>query len=102
MPNRLLPALTAALLLLSAVGAARAGGNWPCFRGRTGLGYTDEPDLPLNWNGKDGTNVLWSSPLVGQGHASPIVWGDKLFVCTALWAKDAVREAVIPEQHVLC
>lgn len=101
MPKRLIPALTVGLLVLSAV-VARAGENWPCFRGPTGLGYTDEPNLPLHWDAKDGTNVLWTSPLVGQGHASPIVWGDKVFVCTALWAPGAVREAVIPEQHVLC
>src|SRR5580658_8262740 len=101
MQNRLIPTLAAGLMILSSI-AARAGENWPAFRGPTGLGYTDEKNLPLNWDAKDGKNVLWKSPLIGQGHASPIVWGDKVFVCTALWGKNVTREAVIPEQHVLC
>ena len=51
---------------------------------------------------RDGKNVLWKSPLVMQGHASPIVWGDKVFDCTVFWAAPNVpHEAVIPDQHVL-
>ena len=49
------------------------------------------------------SNVLWKSPLHGQGHASPIVWNDRVFVCTAFWpATVREREKVIPEQHVGC
>ena len=41
--------------------------------------------------------------LVGQGHASPIVWGDRVFICTAHWPETVrKREEVIPEHHVLC
>ena len=48
-------------------------------------------------------NVVWKTPLRGQGHASPIVWGDRLFVCTAAWPPQVQkREEVIPEHHVLC
>src|SRR4051794_18768100 len=62
MSNRLLTRLAGSLLLLLVVttAVARGGENWPGFRGPTGLGYTDEANLPLNWGGKDGTNVLWS------------------------------------------
>jgi hypothetical protein len=46
---------------------------------------------------------LWKSPLVGEGHASPIVSGERLFVCTANWPESVKdRKAVIPEHHVLC
>jgi len=41
----------AAMLPLAAEGVLRAG-EWPGWRGPTGLGYTDEEDLPLEWNGK--------------------------------------------------
>jgi outer membrane protein assembly factor BamB len=59
--------------------------------------------LPLTWGGKDSQNVLWKSPLVGQGHASPIVWGRHVIVCTAHWPPEVTqREKVIPEHHVLC
>ena len=77
--------------------------HWPQFRGPTGLGYTDEMNLPLTWGGRSDTNVVWRSPLLGQGHASPIVWDDSVFVCTAFWPSNVTaREKVIPEHHVTC
>jgi outer membrane protein assembly factor BamB len=77
--------------------------QWPQFRGPTGLGYTDETNLPTTWNGKTGENVLWQSPLIGQGHASPVVWGDAVFICTVQWPSNvASREMVMPEHHVVC
>ena len=53
-------ATLAALLLLPLAGRAA---NWPQFRGPTGLGYTEEKNLPLTWNAKTGENILWKSPL---------------------------------------
>lgn len=77
--------------------------NWPQFRGPTGLGYTAEKNLPLTWGGKDSENVLWKSPLKGEGHASPIIWGDRVFVCTVEWPADAKdRKQVMPEHFVTC
>jgi outer membrane protein assembly factor BamB len=83
--------------------AARGGEHWPQFRGPTGLGYCDESDLPVEWGGAEKKNVLWMAPLAGQGHASPVVWGQKVFVCTAHWPPEvADRAKVIPEHHVAC
>lgn len=80
-----------------------SGENWPRFRGPTGLGYSEEGNLPITWGGPDNKNVLWKAPLKGQGHASPIVWDDFVFVCTAHWpATVRERKEVIPEQHVTC
>ena len=79
------------------------GQNWPAFRGPTGRGYTDEKDLPQEWGGPQGKNVLWKAPLKGQGHASPIVWEDRVFVCTAWWPPKGEPQAkVMPEHHVAC
>jgi outer membrane protein assembly factor BamB len=90
-----------ACILLSPQAVVRA--NWPGFRGPTGLGYTTEENLPIIWGGPANKNVLWTSPLVGQGHASPIVWDDAVIVCTARWPADVQdRKTVIPEHHVLC
>ena len=92
--------LTLAALLVPLAGAT-AGENWPQFRGPTGLGYCDERDLPVEWGGAEKKNVLWSAPLIGQGHASPVVWGNRVFVCTAFWPASVTdRAKVIPEQHV--
>ncbi len=77
--------------------------NWPQFRGPTGLGYTEDTQLPLTWGGPEQRNILWKAPLKGQGHASPIVWGDAVFVCTAHWpANVRERQKVIPEHHLTC
>jgi outer membrane protein assembly factor BamB len=78
------------------------GEDWPQFRGPTGLGYTNEKELPIKWGGKDRENVLWSSALPGEGHASPIVWGDRIFVCTVKWTDNAADRKAIPDHHVTC
>jgi outer membrane protein assembly factor BamB len=88
-------------ILLTPVGLVRA--NWPGFRGPTGFGYTTEEDLPVAWGGPGNENVLWASPLAGQGHASPIVWDHAAIVCTVNWPADVEdRKKVIPEHHVTC
>lgn len=88
-----------AILILSTASAE----DWPGFRGPTGLGYSNSQNLPIEWGGDDATNIVWQSPLIGEGHASPIVSGDRLFVCTAHWDDTVTnREQVIPEHHVLC
>ena len=102
------PSLIAAIAALVAWALAGSGQsvraeNWPQFRGPTGLGYTTDGSLPVSWGGPKGENVAWKSPLVGQGHASPTVWNDRVFVCTAFWpAEVQERGKVIPQHHVLC
>jgi outer membrane protein assembly factor BamB len=97
------------------VAAAGRGGDWPGWRGPTGLGYTDEKDLPLTWNAKAGENVLWKALLHGgrksnpefssPGWSSPVVWGDRVFLTTSVWPAgltEKERRASIAAQHVLC
>jgi outer membrane protein assembly factor BamB len=77
--------------------------NWPQFRGPTGQGFTPERSLPICWGGPKQENVAWKSPIIGQGHASPIVWQDRVFVATAHWPPNtSERSKVIPEHHLLC
>jgi len=75
--------------------------DWPQFRGPTGLGATSERNLPLTWGGEKAENVAWKTPLVGEGHASPIVSGSRVFVCTVRWPGGKLDAAVVPEHHVL-
>jgi len=56
-------------------------GNWPAWR-RDGSGVTDETNLPLVWSETE--NVVWRTPLPGEGNSSPIVWEDRAFVTAAL------------------
>jgi outer membrane protein assembly factor BamB len=96
-------AIAIAVVLLLGSPCARGGENWPQFRGPTGLGYSDEKNLPLRWGGPNHENVLWTSPLHGAGHSSPIVWGDRVFVCTVKWpGSGEPDERLIPDHHVAC
>ena len=56
--------------------------NWPAWRGPRGDGTSLEKNVPTHWNSS--SNVLWKTALPGVGHASPIVWGDRIFTVTAL------------------
>jgi outer membrane protein assembly factor BamB len=64
--------------------AAPQEGSWPSFRGPRASGVADGQHLPDEWNGTTGKNVLWRTPIPGLGHSSPIVWGDRIFVTTAV------------------
>ncbi len=63
---------------------ANAVGSWPSFRGTRAGGSADGQKLPDEWNGETGENILWRTPIPGLGHSSPIVWGDRIFVTTAI------------------
>jgi outer membrane protein assembly factor BamB len=68
-------------LLNSRVGASGSG-NWPQWRGPEGQGVSVETGLPVEWSNTK--NVKWKTPIAGRGHSSPIVWGKKIFLTTAL------------------
>ena len=55
--------------------------NWPMWRGPRGDGTSVEKDVPTQWS--DTQNIAWKTAIPGKGHASPIVWNDRVFVVTA-------------------
>ena len=72
-------ALTIALFVAATACAADA--NWPRWRGPRGDGHAAEAGLPIRW---DASSVEWKTPLKGSGHSSPVIWGQRLFLTTAL------------------
>jgi outer membrane protein assembly factor BamB len=64
--------------------------RWPAFRGPAGAGTAENFDLPVSWNADPDagplSGVLWKAAVPGLGHSSPIIWGDRLFVSTAVAA----------------
>lgn len=70
--------LAVSALLGAQRGLAAAAGHWPSFRGPLATGVGDSAPLPTEWT------VKWKVPLEGLGHSSPVVWGDRLFVATAV------------------
>lgn len=75
---------TAADRLPSLPAAGASTGSWPSFRGPEASGAADGQNLPDSWNVESGSNVLWRTAIPGLAHSSPIVWGNRLFVTTAV------------------
>jgi outer membrane protein assembly factor BamB len=70
--------------------------NWPQFRGSNASGKADGNNIPESWNIESKANILWSTEIPGVGHSSPIVWGDRIFLTTAIgyesnWHDDSVE-----------
>lgn len=81
--------LATSLMALPAVTfAAKAEQNWPGFRGPGAQGIADGYPTRVAWNADAGvgksSGILWRTEIPGLGHSSPIVWGDRIYVATAV------------------
>ena len=56
--------------------------NWPQFRGPRGDGTSAEPNPPTQWSQTN--NVAWKTPIPGEGHSSPVIWNNDIFLTSAL------------------
>ena len=54
---------------------------WPQWRGPAGTGAALHGDPPVEWSADK--NIRWKAELPGTGFATPIVWGDRVFVSVA-------------------
>src|SRR3712207_3631890 len=81
-------AFSVCLLVVAACCAARAQ-NWPQFRGPRASGVADGAKTPVKWDGVRGEGVVWKTPIPGLSHASPVVWGERVFVITAISSEAA-------------
>jgi outer membrane protein assembly factor BamB len=79
----------ASVLTVLALGSVSQAANWPGFR-NDGHGISSEKNAPLKWSATE--NVRWRTSLPDKGNASPIVWGDKIFI----------TQAVGPKRTVMC
>jgi hypothetical protein len=74
----------AALFMIAATGTTISGQNWPSFRGVNAAGVADGAPTAVKWDATSGQNVAWKTPVSGVAVSSPIVWGDRVFVSTAI------------------
>lgn len=65
----------------------RANDNWPQFRGAFARGVSEGQTLPVKWDASTGDNIAWKTPIPGLGHASPVIWDDRVFVTTCISGK---------------
>lgn len=74
---------------------AGAEDNWHAWRGPNADGSAPKADPPTKWDEK--TNVAWKVELPGKGSATPIVWGDRVFVLTAVKTDRVAKADELPE-----
>ena len=88
--------LSACLLLIAipmpAFGESFAD-NWHQWRGPDATGVSTTADPPVKWS--EDKNVKWKVAIEGQGTSTPIIWGDKVFVLTAI--NTGVKDPSIPD-----
>ena len=70
-------------VMAAATAGAASAGDWPQFRGPSASGVGDGAKPPVKWDASKGTNIVWSVEIPGLAD-SPIVWGDQIFVTTAV------------------
>ena len=67
---------------LSFLAGKASAGNWPQWRGPDGSGISTEKNLPTEWSPTK--NIKWKTAIEGRAHSSPIVWGNRVFLTTAI------------------
>ena len=80
----------ASTLLLFFIGqsAQKPADNWPSFRGYRAQGTAQENiKIPQSWSVPDNKNVKWRTAIPGLAHSCPIVWGNQIFITTAINSK---------------
>jgi outer membrane protein assembly factor BamB len=88
------PALrhSATLAIALSISGTLFAENWPGWRGPAGNGISSEKNLPVEWSPTH--NVAWKLALPGSAGASPIVWGDRIFLTSVNEAGDLLLIAV--------
>ena len=88
-------------MLLPLVGSAE---NWPQWRGPTMNGVSGEQNLPVRWSTTE--NVAWKLAMPSKSGATPIIWGDRIFLNVAdggelyLWCVDKAKGAVLWKKQI--
>jgi len=65
-------------------GSRAAAENWPGWRGPRGDGSSEESAVPTRWDGEKNENIAWKVEAPGTGHASPVIWNDRIFLVSCL------------------
>ena len=92
---RRISAVLLAILVLNSARGQERDDNWPHWRGPLANGVAPKADPPLTWDAK--TNIKWKAPLLGRGSATPIVWGDQVFIVTAIKTERIADNADLPK-----
>ena len=89
--------LTRLCLLLLVGEAVCSAQTWPQFRGEHAGVASDDPSLPDTWS--ETQNIAWKIDIPGRGWSSPVVWGDHVFVTTAVNVLQPKQDLLRPEAY---
>jgi outer membrane protein assembly factor BamB len=87
--------LLSSVTLFVMLGVGVDAQQWPSFRGPAASGVAPEARPPVAWNVRGATNVAWRVDVPGLGHSSPIVWGDRIYLTTAVSDAPGARALVL-------
>jgi len=80
---------SAPLILASLAALASSSGGqdavahqWPHWRGPLDTGEAPHGDPPISWSEEE--NVRWKTELPGSGHSTPVIWGERIFLTSAI------------------
>src|SRR6266480_3772137 len=85
-------------LPIAALAFAAAPDGWPHWRGPNADGMA-RGDAPLHWTDKE--HVAWKASVPGRGFSSPIVWGDRIFLTTAVPTADASARGLVEHKFTV-
>jgi len=63
--------------------------NWPQWRGPYANGVSPHGNPPIEWS--ENKNVKWKIEIPGKGHATPVIWGDQIFILTSIETDKQVK-----------
>jgi outer membrane protein assembly factor BamB len=73
-----------ALIITLAFTAPASAQNWPAFRGQNASGVADDKPAPVKWDAEKNINIAWKVRIPGLAHSSPVVWGERVFITSAV------------------
>jgi outer membrane protein assembly factor BamB len=89
--------------------------QWPGFRGKYAAGVLDDAGLPESWDVESMQHVKWKTEVPGLGLSCPVIWGDRVYITTAVSSGDngeiktgifgdvgSVNDSSVHEWKVLC
>ncbi|HEX4149512.1 MAG TPA: PQQ-binding-like beta-propeller repeat protein [Pirellulales bacterium] len=81
MPRIFIYLIACSLMACAFPSVCQAEANWPRWRGPQENGHSSETDLPVKW---DAHSITYKVPLPGRGQSTPVIWGERMFLTTAL------------------
>jgi outer membrane protein assembly factor BamB len=85
------------IVVLGLAGMCDAADHWPQFRGPDGQGHASASGLPTEWS--EQKNIVWRTPIPGEGWSSPVIFGDQIWMTTAEGNEEKSLRAVCVDRE---